>query len=162
MAQALELTGPEQAFSLLLRCLLLGLGLGIVYGFLRPLRPRHRMLSDLLFLPAALYAWVYAYLALCRGAMRFVYAIAILAGAVAWELTLGKWLRPVFGGFWDFVGRIWGGFLRPLQIFFKKTANFQKNLFASGKKWVILNRKDRKHHSHPSGGTQHGRHRKLS
>ena len=33
---------------------LIGMGLGLYYGFLRPLRPRHTMLSDLLFLPALL------------------------------------------------------------------------------------------------------------
>ena len=31
---------------------LLGLALGLYYGFLRPLRPKHTVLSDFLFLPA--------------------------------------------------------------------------------------------------------------
>ena len=53
------MTAPEvwaQRFAI--SCLV-GAQLGILYGFLRPLRPRHRTVSDLLFLPGLLAAFLY-------------------------------------------------------------------------------------------------------
>lgn len=115
------MTGPAlDARRFALACLL-GVVLGIYYGFLRPLRPRHTALSDLLFLPAAGYSWLYLGFAVCRGDIRLSYSMGLLVGAVGWEMTLGRWLRPVFFGFWGGVAKIWRGFLRVFE------KNFQKN-----------------------------------
>ena len=73
----------------------MGLALGIYYGFLRPLRPRHTVLSDLLFLPAAFYAWLVLGFGICRGDLRLGCCSGLVLGAVAWDITLGHLLRPV-------------------------------------------------------------------
>ena len=80
--------------------LLLGAILGLYYGFLRPLRPRHTALSDLLFLPAAAYTLLYIAFAVCRGDLRPEHTAGLILGAFGWELTVGRCLRPVFSGFW--------------------------------------------------------------
>ena len=52
------MTGPALDAQRFLIACLMGAALGIYYGFLRPLRPRHTALSDFLFLPAAFYGWL--------------------------------------------------------------------------------------------------------
>ena len=61
---------PALAAHRFLLAVLLGAVLGMVYGFLRPLRPRHKTLSDILFFPAAVWVWMYFALAVCRGDLR--------------------------------------------------------------------------------------------
>ena len=79
----------------------LGIGalLGVYYGFLRPLRPRHTLLSDLLFLPAAFWGWLYLSFGICKGDIRLGYSLGLALGGVLLDVTLGRLLRPVFSGF---------------------------------------------------------------
>ena len=109
--------------------MLLGCGLGLFYGFLRPLRPKRTALSDLLFLPAMGYAWLYLGFAVCRGDLRLGYFSGLALGALAWESTIGKVLRPVFSGFW----RIFALPFQKISHFFKK---YSKNYLHSAKKWL--------------------------
>lgn len=90
---------PAQALQCLGWSCLLGMGLGIVYGFLRPVRPR--ALADVLFLICTGWTAVYLGFGICRGDLRLGYAAGLLAGGVAWDLTVGRLLRPVWRGFWD-------------------------------------------------------------
>ena len=64
------MTTPIYAFSRFAIALALGAGLGLFYGFLRPLRPRYTALSDLLFLAGLSYVWLYFNFAVCRGDIR--------------------------------------------------------------------------------------------
>ncbi len=64
------MTTPAEAAARVGLSLLWGAGLGLYYGFLRPLRPRHTTLSDLLFLPALLWAWLQVCFGICRGDIR--------------------------------------------------------------------------------------------
>ena len=50
---------------------LLGMGLGLCYELLRPLRHKLPALSDGLFVLAALTAWVYLSFGICGGDIRF-------------------------------------------------------------------------------------------
>ena len=52
------MTAPALAAQRFGSACLLGVGLGIWYGFLRPLRPRRTALSDGLFLAGAAWAWL--------------------------------------------------------------------------------------------------------
>ena len=132
------MTGPAlDGWRFLCACGI-GLCLGVYYGFLRPLRPRHTGLSDLLFLPALGYAWLYLSFAVCRGDIRLSYTAGLFLGAAVWELTAGKWLRPVFQGFWQLISRIWTGIWRPFQKIFKKIYKIAKKLFALWKKWFTI------------------------
>ena len=79
--------------------LLLGGGLGLLYGFLRPFRPR--WLGDLLFIIALFWAWIYLGFALCRGDIRMGYSLCLPLGAFLWECSFGRWLDPAFSVFWD-------------------------------------------------------------
>ena len=66
---------------------LYGIGLGGVYGFLRPVRPRS--FADALFVAAMFYAWLQLSFAICRGDIRLGYTAGLFVGMAAWELTLG-------------------------------------------------------------------------
>ena len=124
------MTTPEIAFGRFVTGLLLGCLLGVYYGFLRPLRRRRTFLPDLLFVAAA--GWVYLYygFAICRGDLRMGYMAAPILGAIGWDVTVGRWLRPVFGVFWHFCGRM----VLAFHNFFKKIYKFLKFPLATGKK----------------------------
>ena len=99
---------PAEAFSHFARSFALGLPVGVAYSFLRPLRPRHRILSDLLFLPVLFYAWLVIGFGICRGDLRLGCCSGLVLGIAAWELTLGRLLRPVFTWFFSMLA----GFFR--------------------------------------------------
>ncbi len=151
------MTGPAlDGWRFLCACGI-GLALGAVYGFLRPLRPRHNGLSDLLFLPAMGYAWLYLSFAICRGDIRLGYTAGLFLGAAAWELTVGKLLRPVFRGFWQLVSRIWTGIWRPFRKIFKKIQKNAKKLFAIWKKWFTIIWTNRRKLRRGNGGAPNGK-----
>ena len=84
---------------------LIGLGLGIFYCFLRPLRPKLTALADGIFVTCALVGWVYAAFYFCRGDLRMGYTFGFFLGmAVGWR-TLGLWLSPLFFGFGVWLGK---------------------------------------------------------
>lgn len=144
------MTAPGIAFARFFRACGLGVGLGIWYGFLRPLRPKHTFLADSLFVLMLLPVWVYHSFAICAGDMRLGYLGGLFLGAVLWEMTIGRLLRPVFGVFWRCVGNVWGILWYPA----KKILLFVKILFASAKKWVTIKWNNRRQDRRiPGGGT---------
>ena len=124
------MTGPALDGRRFLIACLIGLGLGLIYGFLRPLRRNRPVLSDLLFLPFLGYAWLYLGFAICRGDLRLGYCAGLFVGAVLWEWTVGRLLRPVFDLFWRVVFRVCRGFFRIFEKIFKKIRKKLKFLFA--------------------------------
>ena len=74
---------PSVAGARTLAALILGAGLGFLYGFLRPLRPKHTWLADSLFVLAALAGWVYLAFGICQGDPRLGQWIAVIAGGWA-------------------------------------------------------------------------------
>ena len=114
--------------------LLLGSCLGLFYGFLRPLARKHQTLADLLFSLGALWVWIYICFGICLGDIRTVYLLAMGAGIFLWDQSFGRWLRPVFSGFWRFIRAVTGILLIP----WKKILEIAKILFASGEKWVTI------------------------
>ena len=54
-----------------------GAGLGLVYGFLRPLRPRLTHLCDLLFVLAAFWGWIYVGFGICLGDVNMACTMAM-------------------------------------------------------------------------------------
>ncbi len=141
--------------------LLLGLALGVYYGFLRPLRPKYTALSDLLFAPGAVWAWVYLGFGVCRGDVRLSYSLGLLAGACLWEATFGRWLRPVFWGFWHILGGIFGKITAPVKNFLKKVKKFAKNIFSIRKKWFTITKYHPHSGSKDNGGAPYGRKREY-
>lgn len=135
-----------------------GAALGAVYSFLRPLRPR--ALWDALFVLALLYASLLLSFAVCKGDPRFGDAVGMYAGMLLWYLTLGKWLKPVFSGFWKGIGRITGVILYPGKKIFEKMRKIIKNIFASLKKWVTIKWNNRRYARRKTGGT-HGSDQKI-
>ncbi len=105
---------------------LMGMGLGVIYSFLRPLRPRWTGLADLLFLAAFGAAWVYLGFGICGGDLRFGYSASLPVGILLWELTAGRVLRRVFFGFWQIVRKILELLTRPAAKIFQKIASFGK------------------------------------
>jgi YihY family inner membrane protein len=59
-------------------CWLIGLGLGVFYCFLRPLRPKFTALADGIFVTGALVGWTYAAFYFCRGDLRMGYTFGFL------------------------------------------------------------------------------------
>ena len=94
------MTAPGLAAERFFFSFLAGILLGVLYGFLRPLRPGHTVLSDGLFLVGAGAVFLWQGFSLCRGDLRLGYLAGAAAGAVAWEWGPGRPLRPVFSGFW--------------------------------------------------------------
>ena len=90
---------PSIAAYRLLCAILLGIALGVFYGFLRPLGRRHRQITDLLFILALYPVWIFFAFGIAGGDLRFGYTLGLFGGVVLWETTFGKWLQPVFAGF---------------------------------------------------------------
>lgn len=111
---------PALAWGHFLTACLLGAGLGLVYDFLRPLRPRFTALSDLLFLGVLGYTLVYLFFGVCAGDIRGGYALGLAAGGFCWEWTLGRIFSPVFAGFWKALGGFSGLWRHLGKNFFKK------------------------------------------
>jgi len=140
---------------------LYGIALGVVYSFLRPLRPKRTTLADGLFLLVFLFAWLRLSFRICRGDLRFGYTAGLLIGIFLWELTLGKLLKPVFFGFWAGVAALLRCFLYPIRKIFQKICQIVKFLFASLKKWVTIKWNNRRSMRRSTGGP-HGTVQKLS
>ena len=138
---------------------LYGLGLGTVYSFLRPVRPR--ALADAVFVAALFYGWVQLSFGICKGDIRIGYTAGLFVGIFLWELTAGKWLRPVFSGFWKGIGRCFRVLLYPGKKIFEKMRLFMKFVFASWKKWVTIKWNNRRYARRKTGGP-HGKHQKTS
>lgn len=130
--------------------LLLGCGLGLYYGFLRPLQPR--WLGDLFFLIALFGTWIYLGFGLCGGDLRMAYTLTLPIGSLLWEFTFGAALRPVFSSFWKGFFHLFSYFLHPFKIILKKSGNFLIFLFARSRKWVTI-----KCNQHPSIKTKNRR-----
>lgn len=109
---------PAQALLCLGWSCLFGAGLGMVYGFLRPVRPR--ALADVLFLICLGWAGIYLGFGICQGDLRLGYAAGLLVGGVAWDLTMGRLLRPVWQGFWGIFARGMGAIRFLMQKILKK------------------------------------------
>ena len=137
---------------------LTGMGLGLFYGFLRPLRSKSTALGDFLFLVAGIFGWIYVSFGICQGDIRLGYTAGIVAGGFLWECTAGRLLQPVFRGIWLGIFGFFSFFLRPIRKIFQKLRNFIKKLFAYTKKSVTMlsgMSRSRKH-------TKGGRHEKAS
>ena len=93
---------------------LIGAALGLLYGSLRPLRPKLTALADTLFVAAVFFGWLWWGFGICRADLRPVGFVGMAGGGILWECTAGRLLRPVFRGFWEIIGKIWGFLLLPL------------------------------------------------
>ena len=82
-----------------------GLELGMLYGFLRPLRPRHTLLSDGLFLLGLYQRTAVLMFRVCGGELRPACLVALFLGIWTFDRTVGRLLRPLFGRFWKFLSR---------------------------------------------------------
>ncbi len=155
------MTGPAlDGWRFLCACLL-GLILGVIYGFLRPLRQRRPIFADIIFLPFLGYTWLYLGFALCRGDLRLGYCAGLPIGAAAWELTVGRLLRPIFAGFWHLIFRISLGIAHNFEKIYKKIKKNFKNVFALWKKWYTIVETNRRSMRRKNGGAPKGEKEKL-
>lgn len=151
------MTAPAVAARQFLIACAMGLGLGLFYGFLRPLRRRHVHLADLLFLPALFYGWLALGFGICGGDLRIVPTLGLGLGAVAWECSIGRLLRPVFAWLWGILFQILALPGRIFKKIFAKIAKFAKFLLASGKKAVIMRTMKKPKRETRKGGRRHGK-----
>ena len=134
------MTAPTTDLHRVLWGLVLGCALGAIYCFLRPLRPRHKILSDLLFCPPACYVWLYFSFAVCQADLRFGYTLSLFLGGWLFVATLGRWLDPVFRGFWRILLGAVKGFLCKIRKILKKVKKSCIFLLATKKKTVRINK----------------------
>lgn len=147
------MTTPAEAAWRFALALLCGCGLGGVYSFLRPLRPKHTTLADSLFLVVLFHVWLQHSFGICGGDLRFGYFSGLFLGLILWELTAGKLLRPLFFGFWSVISAMLRFFLTPGKIFLQKSGQFIKFFFASWKKSVTIKWNHCRRPRHKTGGT---------
>ena len=113
------MTAPVIAAQRFGGAVLVGVVLGLIYGFLRPLRPGYTVFSDLAFLLALVWGWVYLALEICRGEFRFSYCFGMLLGGFGWESLVGRQIRGIFSAFWKSMGQIRDIALFPLKKIYK-------------------------------------------
>ena len=118
------MTAPALAAHRFVCCCLLGAALGVYYEFLRPLRPRHTLAADALFLTGCVWVWLIMSFRVCRGDLRLGYSVGLLAGGIVWDLAFGSLIAPIFSGFWKFVRAILGFALLPAKKIFRICKNF--------------------------------------
>lgn len=150
------MSNPAQDGRRFLIACLLGLGLGLFYGFLHPLRQKRPVLADTLFLPVMGYIWLYLSFAVCRGDLRLGYCAGLPIGAILWCSTAGRLLRPVFDLFWKGIFRIFHGFFRIFGKIFKKISKKLKILFALWKKCYTIEGTNRSEQPRKNGGAPFG------
>lgn len=141
---------PAVAARQLLAALALGGLLGLAYGFLRPLRPRHTVVADLLFCLAGFWAWLQLNFGVCLGDIRFGCNAVMVASGIVFDCTLGRYLRGIFDGFWKLWRSMIGLFLRPFRFFCKKIRKSAKKLLCRRKKDSTIRCKTL------DGGNSHG------
>lgn len=115
------MTAAAAAAGQLAAACLLGMGLGVVYELLRPLRPRLTCLSDGIFTVVMLYTWLHLVFGICRGDIRMVQTLGLFAGAWLFRITLGRPLERL-------IRKITG----PAAICVKKYGNSSKNYLHLG------------------------------
>lgn len=128
------MTSPEAALGRLLWAVLYGAYLGLVYDFLRPLRPKFTTLADSIFILCTGSLWLHLSFAICRGDLRMGYWAGLALGFFLCRISAGRLLQPVFSAFWAFWGRLFALPIRAARKIFKEIAVFMKKIFASGKK----------------------------
>ena len=89
------MTPPGVAAGRFAAALALGIGLGIVYAFLRPLG-RRRWPWDLCFTVCALWVWAELSFRICRGDIRMAELLGLAAGVMASIALFGT----IFTRFW--------------------------------------------------------------
>ena len=132
------MTAPAVAAVQFLQAAAIGAVLGLLYGFLTPLRPRHTALADSLFLAGTFAGWLWWAFALCRADPPVQGLLAMALGWLLCKHTLGAFLQPVFGLFWRLTARIWRLFLWPLKKI-SKIAKFCLHLVKNGLQWYGVN-----------------------
>ena len=145
------MTAPAEAAGRFLSACLLGVGLGVVYAFLRPPRQKHPHLSDCLFFLVLFPAWIYLSFGVCGGDLRLGYTAGMFLGIWAGAATLGRLLQPIFRLLWNI-------FTLPFRLLkknFKKMKKFAKKLLASGKKWFTMKKNMGKFQNLDTGGTDY-------
>ena len=120
------MTAPDTALVRLAWALGLGLVLGALYGFLRPLRRRIFWPADLIIVAASFWAWVYLSFGVCRGDIRMGATAALGLGALTWEMTVGKLLRKPISMLWKGIGWFLGLIFLPLRKIFEIVLAFRK------------------------------------
>lgn len=101
------MTAPEAGAVRFAVALAVGAVLGLLYGFLRPLRPKHTLFADGVFLLGTYLGWIWWAFAICAADPRIVGLGAMALGAFLWENTAGRLLRPIFRYFWTIIGKMW-------------------------------------------------------
>jgi hypothetical protein len=153
---------PAQEAYWLLIFMASGCGLGLFYGFLRPLRRRYSWPADLLFVAAAGAVWVYLGFGLCGGDLRIGCLAGLFLGIFLFDRWPGRLLRPVFSGFWEGIGGFFSFVGRPVIKLLKKIVKFTKNLFATVKKWSTIRWNYPDHFLKRKGGSHDGKAEKHS
>jgi hypothetical protein len=141
---------------------IVGAGLGLFYGLLRPARRKITWLPDLIFVIATFLGWIYVGFGICLGDLRPAYLGGMALGGILWECTAGRLLRPLFFGFWNGISQLLKWALRPGKIFLKFVGKIWKKLFAKWKKWVTIGWNIRRQHRHSAGGRPHGNKKKKT
>ena len=84
------MSSPREAALRFLVSLAVGGVLGVLYAFLRPLRPKRTFVSDSIFLAAALYGWIWQSFYVCQGDLRTVWLLGLMVPYIIYNKVGAK------------------------------------------------------------------------
>lgn len=114
------MTRPEIAGAALGAAVLLGLGLGLLYTLLFPLRRRKTGLADGVFLLGLFLTWVYLSFGICGGDIRLFQLLGLLGGAAAFYLIPGRGIQSAEEKAIRRIRQKFQGRNKALSLFFRK------------------------------------------
>lgn len=128
------MTVPASAALRVLWGLAVGVMLGVGYDFLRPLRRRYHAPADVVFVLAAVWAWIWYSFKICAGDIRLGGTASLGLGMLLWLGTGSPVIRKVFFWIWLVIFRILSVLSLPFAKIFEKIQHFSKKVIAYGKK----------------------------
>lgn len=120
--------------------LLLGMTVGAVSDVLHPVRRKIPMLTDLILSLWITWIWLVIAFEVCKGDIRTGVCGAAAVGAICWRMALSPLIRPVFTKMWQLLWGVFRMIFVPCTDLLKKSKNFRKKLFPTGKKSVTISK----------------------
>ena len=126
------MTQARAALIPLLRCVWIGMAMGLVHSALHPLKKFHPVLWQLGLCATILPLWTVTVFGVCRADPRAGFLLGCAGGFFLWIRTAGPGAEAAFSRFWNLFAQWMRWFSRLFLWIFHKLAIFRKFLFPRG------------------------------